>query len=56
MVDFFDLAAAQTGRIPPEILEDESFVEKLPILFSTLRGQRASDEQLDELVRKLRKV
>jgi hypothetical protein len=53
---FFDLAAAETGRIPPEILEDESVVEKLPILFRTLRGQKVSDEQLDELVRKLRKV
>jgi transcriptional regulator with XRE-family HTH domain len=53
---FFDLAAAETGRIPPEILDDESVVEKLPILFRTLRGQKVSDEQLDELVRKLRKV
>jgi hypothetical protein len=53
---FFDLAAAETGRIPPEILEDEAVVEKLPILFRTLRGQKVSDEQLDELVRKLRKV
>jgi hypothetical protein len=53
---FFDLAAAETGRIPPEILEDEAIVEKLLILFRTLRGQKVSDEQLDELVRKLRKV
>ncbi len=53
---FFDLAAAQIGRIPPEILEDESVVEKLPILFRTLRDQKVSEGQLDELVRKLRKV
>jgi len=53
---FFDLAAAETGRIPPEILEDEDLVEKLPILFRTLRGQKVPDEQLDELVRKLRKA
>ena len=53
---FFDLAAAETGRIPPEILEDEDLLEKLPILFRTLRGQKVPDEQLDELVRKLRKA
>lgn len=52
----FDLAAAETGRIPPEILEDEALLEKLPILFRTLRGQKVPDEQLDELVRKLRKA
>jgi transcriptional regulator with XRE-family HTH domain len=52
---FFDLAAAETGRIPPELLEDEDLLEKLPILFRTLRGQKVPDEQLDELVRKLRK-
>jgi transcriptional regulator with XRE-family HTH domain len=54
--EFFDLAAAETGRIPPEILEDADVVDKLPILFRTLRGQKVPDKQLDELVRKLRKV
>jgi transcriptional regulator with XRE-family HTH domain len=54
--NFFDLAAAENGRIPPEILEDKEVLEKLPILFRTLRGQKVPDEQLDELVRKLRKA
>lgn len=53
---FFDLAAAETGRIPPEILEDKDLLEKLPILFRTLRGQKVPDDQLDALVRKLRKA
>lgn len=53
---FFDLAAAETGRIPSELLEDEQVVQKLPILFRTLRGQKVADDELDELVRKLRKV
>lgn len=52
----FDLAAAETGRIPQELLDDEAIVEKLPILFRTLRGQKVPDEQLDELVRTIRKV
>ena len=54
--EFFDLAAAETGRIPPEILENEELMEKLPILFRTLRGQKVPDEQLDELVRKIRRM
>jgi hypothetical protein len=53
---FFDLAAAETGRIPQELLEDEDVLEKLPILFRTLRGQKVPDEQLDELVRTIRRV
>jgi transcriptional regulator with XRE-family HTH domain len=54
--EFFDLAAAETGRIPQEILDDPEVLEKLPILFRTLRGQKVPDEKLDELVRKIRKV
>ena len=54
--EFFDLAAAETGRIPPEILENEELMEKLPILFRTLRGQKVPDEQLDELVRRIRRM
>ena len=54
--EFFDLAATGAGRIPQEILEDEELMEKLPILFRTLRGQKVPDAQLDELVRKIRKV
>ena len=51
---FFDLAAAETGRIPPELLEDKDVLEKLPILFRTLRGQKVPNEQLDALVRTIR--
>ena len=53
---FFDLAAAETGRIPQELLDDEDVLKKLPILFRTLRGQKVPDEQLEELVRTIRKV
>ena len=53
---FFDLAAAETGRIPQELLEDPAVLEKLPILFRTLRGQKVPNDQLDELVRAIRKV
>lgn len=51
---FLDLAAADAGRIPEELMSDEDLVAKLPILFRTLRGQKVPDEKLDELVRKIR--
>lgn len=51
---FFDLAAAEAGRIPRDIMSDEEVVGKLPLLFRTLRGEKIPDEQLDELVRKLK--
>ncbi len=47
--EFFDLAAAEAGRIP-EDLRNKKVLEKLPILFRTLRGQKVPDEKLDELV------
>ena len=47
--EFFDLAAAEKGRIP-EDLKTEEVLDKLPILFRTLRGQKVPDDKLDELV------
>ncbi|MBM4030666.1 MAG: helix-turn-helix domain-containing protein [Planctomycetes bacterium] len=51
---FFDLAAAEAGRIPRDIMSDAEAVGKLPILFRTLRGEKIPDEQLDEIVRKVK--
>ena len=51
---FFDLAAAEAGKIPQDILSDEEVVEKLPILFRTLRGKKVFDEKLNKIVRKIK--
>lgn len=53
---FFDLAAAEAGRIPKDILDDQEVVEKLPILFRTLRGEKIPDERLADLVKKIREA
>ncbi len=47
--ELFDLAAAERGRIPPD-LQTEDILDRLPILFRTLRGQQVPDEKLEELV------
>lgn len=36
---FFELAAAETGRIPPQLLEKQGMVQKLPNLFRQLQGR-----------------
>lgn len=51
---FFDLAAAEKGKIPQDILSDKAVVAKLPILFRTLRGKKISDEKLNKLIRKIK--
>lgn len=53
---FFDLAAAERGRIPDDVLNDEEIVDKLPVLFRTLRGQRVDDEDLEDLVQRIRRA
>lgn len=55
-LEFFDLASAESGRIPEELLSDEEVVEKLPLLFRTLRGEKISDKKLDELVKMIKKA
>ena len=51
---FFDLAAAERGKVPADMLEDKELAGKLPILFRTLRGQKVSDKTLNKLIDKIR--
>ena len=52
---FFDLAAAGRGRIPSELMARKGIVDKLPVLFRTLRGNQVDETMLDELVKAIRK-
>jgi hypothetical protein len=54
--EFFDLAAADAGRIPKDLLSDKEVVEKLPVVFRTLRGEKISDANLDALIEKIRRA
>ncbi len=55
-LEFFDRAAVQSGRIPKEILADDEIVDKLPVLFRTLRGEHVSEEDLNALLEKIRRA
>ena len=54
--NFFDCAAASTGRIPPDVMSDEELVKKLPVVFRTLRGQKLPIEKLGDLAELIRRT
>lgn len=54
-LEFFDLAAASRGELPKDLLSDEQVVEKLPVLFRTLRGKPLDPDKLDDFVEKIRR-
>lgn len=53
---FFDLAAADSGLIPQDIMNDEQLVKELPAFFRTLRGQKPTETELRTVIEKLRKA
>ena len=55
-LEFFDVAAACRGELPHDLSNDERLLEKLPVLFRTLRGSQVSPEKLDDLIEKIRKA
>lgn len=48
----FDLAAI--SYIPPDLISDKAVVEKLPVFFRTLRGEKPSKAELEELLKMLK--
>src|SRR5690606_27885083 len=46
---FMDAAAAERGRIPVDLMDDE-VIEKLPVLFRALRDAKTDDVLLDDLI------
>lgn len=51
---FFDLAAADRGIIPKDIMSDEELVQELPAFFRTLRGQKPNEEEMTKVIEKIR--
>ncbi len=51
---FFDLAAADRGIVPQDIMSDKELVDMLPAFYRTLRDERPTEEQLRRLIRKMR--
>ena len=54
-LELFDTAAAVRGEIPADLMSDSEVVDKLPVLFRTLRAMQLPAESLDELVDLIRR-
>lgn len=54
-LEFFDTAAVDRGQIPADLMSDADVVEKLPVLFRTMRAKQVSGDNLDDLVDKIRR-
>ena len=52
---FLDLACAEQGRIPDDLMSDEELVKKLPLFFRTLRDEEITEEDLKKLIELIRK-
>jgi transcriptional regulator with XRE-family HTH domain len=52
---FFDLAAADHGIIPQDIMDDAELVKELPAFFRTLRGQKPTETEMRKVIEKIRK-
>ena len=50
---FFDLAAADRGLIPQDIMDDDKLVSMLPAVFRTLRGQKPTQTEMRKVVEKI---
>ncbi len=52
---FFDLAAADRGIIPQDIMKDEQLVKELPAFFRTLRGLKPTETEMRKVLEKIRR-
>jgi len=53
--DFFDAAAACSGTIPQDIMDNSELANKLPLIFRTIRGQKIEPEKLKLLAEIIRR-
>ncbi len=51
---FFDLAAADRGIVPQDLMTDKKVVEMLPVFFRTLRGQKPTEAEMKNLAELIR--
>lgn len=51
---FFDLAAADQGIVPQDIMADAELVKVLPVVFRTLREQKPIKTEMEKLAKIIR--
>ncbi len=53
---FFDLAAADQGIVPADIMQDKDLVKVLPVFFRTLRGEKPTTTESRRIAEKIRRA
>ncbi len=53
---FFDLAAADQGIVPEDLMKDPELVKALPTFFRTLRGQKPTREEMRQVAENIRRA
>ncbi len=53
--EYYDLAIIGNGKIPEYILSDEEIVNRLPVFFRTIKGEKIDKARLDKLIELIRK-
>lgn len=51
----FDYASVDRGMLPNDIRSDNEILEKLPVFFRTLRGQKPNEDELKRLIELIKK-
>ncbi len=51
-----DMADLARGEVPKDVLADEVLLKKLPVFFRSIRGAELTEQQLDDLIDKVKKV
>lgn len=54
-IQFLTAADVSAGRIPQDILEDDDVAACLPVLFRTLKSEKPTRRQLEEVIQLLRR-
>ena len=54
-LEFCDRAAAGSGMLPADLVQDEDMLKHLPILFRTIRDSKLSEDELEKLIEIVRR-
>ncbi len=52
---FCDLAVLSAGKIPDDVVSSEELMNALPVLFRTVRDRKLDEEDLEKLVKAIKK-
>jgi transcriptional regulator with XRE-family HTH domain len=55
-VELMDRAALGAGKVPSDLLSDSELLERLPLVFRTVRGDKPTVRDLSNLVEKIRGI